>query len=294
MTHEHVGSRTSRAIFIAFVVNLGLALVELIFGSLFHSSAIIADAIHDLGDALAIGLSYYFENYSQKSSDHEYTLGYLRFSLLGAMLTSLILIGGSLAIIIENVGKLFAPQPVNEQGMLILGIIAIIVNSLASKVLHKEHSEQESMLSLHFLEDILGWLAVIVVSVVLRFTDWYFLDPLLSLVIAVFILIKALPRFLKHLHVFLEKRPASLAIAPLKEEMLAIPGLVAVNQLNIWSIDGHHHVAMTHIQVAAGCDEALVRDQVHHLFQQHQIIESAVECDQSSFEHSHHCQDVKK
>ena len=280
---------SSRPIFIAFISNLGFAIVELLFGTLFNSSAIVADSVHDLGDALAIGLSYYFERFSRRESDGNYTLGYLRFSLLGAMLTSVILIVGSLFVLIENVGKLFNPQPVNYDGMLVLGILAVIVNVLASRVLDGEHSEQESILSLHFLEDTLGWLAVIVVYIILRFTDLYFLDPLLSLVIAVFILYKALPKFISNLQIFLEKRPASLAIEPLKREMMTIDGLKAINQLNVWSIDGRHHIAMVHIECQKGTDMDLVRDQIHHIFQAHNIIESALECDRSSFEHHHHC-----
>lgn len=117
---------SSRSIFVAFIANLGFAVVELLFGTLFNSSAIVADSVHDLGDALAIGLSYYFERFSKRESDGNYTLGYLRFSLLGAMLTSVILIVGSLFVLIENVSKLLDPQPINYNGMFFLGIVAEI------------------------------------------------------------------------------------------------------------------------------------------------------------------------
>ncbi|MFS1663370.1 cation diffusion facilitator family transporter [Streptococcus sp. zg-JUN1979] len=292
--HHHPRLDSTKPIFIAFISNLAFSIVELIFGTMFNSSAIVADSVHDFGDALAIGLSYYFERFSKKESDGDYTLGYLRFSLLGAMLTSVILILGSLFVVVDNIGKLAHPEPVNYNGMLILGIVAIIVNSLASRVLDGEHSEQESILSLHFLEDTLGWFAVIVVSIILRFTDWYILDPLLSLAIAIFILYKALPKFVTNLQVFLEKRPESLAIEPLKQELLAIDGLKRINQLNVWSIDGRHHIAMVHIQCDEKAEVDLIRDQVHHLLETHQIIESAVECDRSRFEHRHHCHQTKK
>lgn len=286
--HIHTPS-SSRPIFISFIANLGFSIVEFIGGLLFHSSAILADAVHDLGDALAIGLSYYFEKLSGRDKDSQYTLGYLRFSLLGAMLTSVILIMGSVLILFENIPKIFQPEPVNHQGMFILGIVAILVNLLASRVLHGEHSEQESILSLHFLEDTLGWVAVLVVSVILQFRDWYFLDPLLSVVIAIFILSKALPKFVRNLTVFLEKRPASLNLMDLEAQLLTIDGLEKINQLNVWSIDGHHHIAMLHVKVSEGYSTDLVRDQVHHLLKEHDVIESAVECDRSDFEHQHHC-----
>ena len=189
--------KSEKRMLIAFWLNLSFALLEAVFGFIFRSSAVMADAVHDLGDALAIGLSAFLEKISKKKGDKKYSLGYKRFSLLGAILTGSILILGSFWIFLENVPRLWTPEEVNYQGMLILGLVAIAVNLLASRLVHHGHSHNESMLSLHFLEDILGWLAVILVSIVLHFTDWYFLDPLLSLCIASYILSQALPTFWK-------------------------------------------------------------------------------------------------
>ena len=161
-------------------------------------AAVLADSVHDLGDAIAIGISAFLETISNREEDNQYTLGYKRFSLLGALVTAIILMTGSVLVVLENVTKILNPQPVNDEGILWLGIIAITINVLASLVVSKGKTKNESILSLHFLEDTLGWLAVILMAIVLRFTDWYILDPLLSLVISFFILSKALPRFLEH------------------------------------------------------------------------------------------------
>lgn len=288
--HHNHRHQSSGAVLIAFLANLGFAILELIFGILFNSSAILADSLHDTGDALAIGLAYYFERYSKKDQDRDYTLGYLRFSLLGAVLTASILIGGSLLIIWQNVPKIFAPEEVNHEGMLVLGVIAILVNLLASRVLHGERSEQEAILSLHFLEDTLGWLAVILVAVILRFRDWYFLDPLLSVLIALFILWSALPKFVKNLQVFLEKRPASLDPVQLEAQLLEIEGLKAIYQFNVWSLDGHNHLAMMHIQVADGADAAAIKAQIHTALRAKSVIQSAIELDASGVAHDQDCQ----
>ena len=176
------------AVWLAFFLNLSFSIVEFIAGGIFVSSAVLADSVHDLGDALAIGLSAFLETISNREEDSRYTLGYKRFSLLGALVTAVILMTGSGMVILENVSKLFHPQPVNDEGLLWLGIIAISVNLLASLVIRKGQTKNESILSLHFLEDTLGWLAVILMAIVLRFTDWYILDPLLSLAISFFIL----------------------------------------------------------------------------------------------------------
>ncbi|MFC3931370.1 cation diffusion facilitator family transporter [Streptococcus dentapri] len=285
--HNLTGQSTGR-IFIAFLSNFVFAIIEMIFGGIFNSSAILADSVHDFGDALAIGLSYYFERLSKRRSDYKYTLGYWRFSLLGALLTAVILIMGSVLVLFENVQKLMKPEPVNYNGMLVLGLIAIAVNIVASYVLNSKESEHESILSLHFLEDILGWLAVIVVSLVLRFTNWYILDPLLSIAISLFILSQALPKFMKNIVVFLEHAPTNYNIQKLESEILDLEWVQAINQFNLWSLDGRQNIAMIHVLVSPDCDEALLKDRVHHLFHTYDIVESAVECDHSTFQHLHH------
>lgn len=239
--------KSSRNMTIAFLLNFSFAIIEFIFGLLFHSSAVLADAIHDTGDALAIGLSTLFEKISTKKEDRNYTLGYKRYSLLGALLTSVILLIGSTLVIVENVPKLFAPERVNYDGMLILGIVAIVVNTAASRVVSHGHSHNESILSLHFLEDILGWLAIILVSLILRFTDWYFLDPLLSLVIAGFILSKALPKFWENIQIFLDHVPSDVDLSQLYQEIAVLENVRAITQLNVWTTDGLEKYAMLHI-----------------------------------------------
>nr|WP_288930737.1 cation diffusion facilitator family transporter [uncultured Streptococcus sp.] len=239
--------KSSRNMTIAFLLNFSFAIIEFIFGLLFHSSAVLADAIHDTGDALAIGLSTLFEKISTRKEDRNYTLGYKRYSLLGALLTSVILLVGSTLVIVENVPKLFAPEKVNYDGMLVLGIVAIAVNTAASRVVSHGHSHNESILSLHFLEDILGWLAVVGVSIILRFTDWYFLDPLLSLIIAGFILSKALPKFWENIQIFLDHVPSDVDLSQLYQEIAALENVRAITQLNVWTTDGLEKYAMLHI-----------------------------------------------
>ncbi|MBC6976640.1 cation transporter [Streptococcus cristatus] len=239
--------KSSRNMTIAFLLNFSFAIIEFIFGLLFHSSAVLADAIHDTGDALAIGLSTLFEKISTRKEDREYTLGYKRYSLLGALLTSVILLVGSTLVIVENIPKLFAPEKVNYDGMLVLGIVALVVNTAASRVVSHGRSHNESILSLHFLEDILGWIAVIVVSLILRFTDWYFLDPLLSLIIAGFILSKALPKFWENIQIFLDHVPSDVDLSQLYREIAALENVRAITQLNVWTTDGLEKYAMLHI-----------------------------------------------
>ena len=234
-------------VWIAFFLNLSYAIVEFIAGGVFGSSAVLADSVHDFGDAVAIGISAFLESISNRKEDSHYTLGYKRFSLLGAMVTAVILMTGSGMVILENMVKLFHPQPVNEEGLLWLGIIAISVNVLASLVIRKGQTKNESILSLHFLEDTLGWVAVILMAIVLRFTDWYILDPLLSLAISFFILSKALPRFWSTLKIFLDAVPEGVDIQKIKTDLAELDHVASINQLNLWTMDGLEKNAIVHV-----------------------------------------------
>ncbi|KJQ74487.1 cation efflux system protein [Streptococcus mitis] len=235
------------AVWVAFFLNLTYAIVEFIAGGVFGSSAVLADSVHDLGDAIAIGISAFLESISNREEDSHYTLGYKRFSLLGAMVTAVILMTGSVLVILENIAKIFHPQSVNDEGILWLGIIAITINVLASLVIRKGQTKNESILSLHFLEDTLGWVAVILMAIVLRFTDWYILDPLLSLAISFFILSKALPRFWSTLKIFLDAVPEGVDIQKIKTDLAELDHVASINQLNLWTMDGLEKNAIVHI-----------------------------------------------
>ena len=250
------------AVWLVFLLNSVFAMIEFISGGIFHSSAVLADAVHDTGDTLAIGLSALLESISNREEDSRYTLGYKRFSLLGALVTAVILMTGSMMVLLENISKLFHPQVVNSQGMLWIGVIAIVINVIASLIVEKGKTKNESILSLHFLEDTLGWLAVILMAIILRFTDWYILDPLLSLAISLFILSKAIPRFWSTIKIFLDAVPEGVDIQKIKSDLEQLDHVSSVNQLNLWTMDGLEknaiiHVCLEHVKHMEVCKESI-------------------------------------
>ena len=275
-------------VWLAFFLNLTYAIVEFIAGGVFGSSAVLADSVHDLGDAIAIGISAFLESISNREEDSHYTLGYKRFSLLGAMITAVILMTGSVLVILENIAKIFHPQPVNDEGILWLGIIAITINLLASLVVGKGKTKNESILSLHFLEDTLGWVAVILMAIVLRFTDWYILDPLLSLVISFFILTKATPRFWSALKIFLEAVPEGVEAGNLEKDLEALTNVKSVNQLSIWSMDGLENNAIIHICIKDWEKIMETKEAVRQFLEERGVQNITIEVDSSQINHSQH------
>ena len=284
--------KTKHAVWLAFFLNLGYAIVEFIAGGIFGSSAVLADSVHDLGDAIAIGISAFLESISNREEDSHYTLGYKRFSLLGAMVTAVILMTGSVLVILENITKLVHPQPVNDEGILWLGIIAVSINVLASLVIRKGQTKNESILSLHFLEDTLGWVAVILMAIVLRFTDWYILDPLLSLAISIFILSKAIPRFWSTLRIFLDAVPEGVAIKQVKNDLEQLDNVASINQLNLWTMDGLEKNAIVHVCLEWIEDMEASKTAIRHYLKDIGFHNITIEVDSDQDSHACHKRDI--
>ena len=197
--------KTDKNILVAFLLNLSFSLFELIGGILTNSVAILSDAIHDFGDATSIGISYFLERKSHKAVDDTHTYGYLRYSVLGSLITTIILILGSGIMIKESVDRLFHPAPVNYNGMLVLAIIGLTVNFIAALVTRKGDSLNQKSVNLHMLEDVLGWAVVLIGAIIMRFTNIEILDSLMSVAVAIFILFSAIQTLVEIGNLFLEK-----------------------------------------------------------------------------------------
>ena len=285
---------SKRAVWLSFFLNLSYAIVEFIAGGVFGSSAVLADSVHDLGDAVAIGVSAVLETISNREEDSQYTLGYKRFSLLGALITAVILMTGSVFVILENTTKLFNPQPVNDEGILWLGIIAVTINVLASLVVRKGKTKNESILSLHFLEDTLGWVAVILMAIILRFTDWYILDPLLSLVISFFILSKAIPRFWSTLKIFLDAVPEGVDIEQVRSDLEQLEYVASVNQLNLWTMDGLEKNAIVHVCLEQVKHMEVCKESIRDLLKERGFQNVTIEVDADLETHQSHKRKIEE
>ena len=205
--HSHHHHHGDRNIGIAFFLNLVFTIIEIGGGLLTNSVAILSDALHDLGDSLSLGMAWYFQRLSGKGRDQKYSYGYRRFSLLGALINALILTVGSVYIIIEAVSRLQHPEPAHAFGMIWLAVLGVMVNGAAVLQLKKGISINEEMISLHLLEDVLGWVAVLIGALIMYRFDLPIIDPILSLGIAIFVLYNAFKGLKKTLFIILQAVP---------------------------------------------------------------------------------------
>ena len=217
-------------------------------GGLFTNSvAILSDSIHDLGDAISIGISYFLEKKSKQKADKLYTYGYIRYSVLGGVITTTILLIGSILVIINAVKRLISPVDVNYSGMIIFAVVGVVLNFLAAYVTKDGDSINQKSVNLHMLEDVLGWIVVLIGAIIMNFTDIKIIDPIMSIGVAIFILINALKNLKKVLDLFLEKTPEDINIDELKEHLLKINDVEDIHHIHVWSIDGFNNYATMHI-----------------------------------------------
>lgn len=276
--------KTEKNILIAFLLNLLFSAVEFMGGIITGSVAILSDSIHDLGDALSIGFSFFLEKKSKKEPDEKYTYGYLRYSVLGSVITTVILLFGSLAVIYNAVLRIISPAEINYNGMIVFAIIGATVNFIAAYFTKEGDSLNQKAVNLHMLEDVLGWVVVLVGAVIMRFTDISLIDPLMSIGVALFILINAVKNLKEVLDIFLEKTPDGVDINELKEHLTEIDGVLDVHHIHLRSIDGYNNYITLHV-VTKG-DGHKIKHKIREELSEHGISHATIELE-DEHEHCH-------
>lgn len=267
--------KSDKRILLAFILNLTFSIFEFIGGALTNSVAIISDSVHDLGDSLSLGISYFLERKSKKKPDEKYTYGYIRYSVLGSVITTTILITGSIFVIYNAFDRLFHPVDINYDGMVLFAIFGVIVNFLAVYFTRRGNSLNQKSVNLHMLEDVLGWIIVLIGSIIIKFTGITWIDSLLSIIVAIYIFIHSIKNLKSILNIFLEKTPDNIDILKIKNDLLKNTDISDVHHIHIWSMDGYSNYATMHI--VTDNDNFKVKKQVREKLKEYKICHVTIE-----------------
>lgn len=267
--------KTEKNIMIAFLLNLAFSVFEFVGGMLTGSVAIASDAVHDLGDAAGIGLSWFFERKSKNQPDETYTYGYARYSVIGSVITTLILLFGSVMVIYNAVNRLIRPAPIHYDGMIVFALVGVCVNLGAAFVTREGDSLNQKAVNLHMLEDVFGWAVVLVGAVVMRFTDFARIDPIMSIGVSTFILVNAVQNLKEGIDLFLEKTPCGIEVGEIREHIAAIDGVLDVHHIHIWSMDGQNNYATMHI--VTNSEPHQIKEQIREELREHGIGHATLE-----------------
>lgn len=238
--------KTEKNILVAFILNITFSILEFVGGIFTGSIAIVSDAVHDMIDAISILISFILEKVSKKKANDNYTYGYIRYSVLGALITTVMLICGSVFVIYESVKRIINPVTINYNGMIVFAVFGVIINFLAAYFTREGDSLNQKSVNLHMLEDVLGWVIVLIGSILMKFTNISLIDSIMSILVALFILYGTIGNMKKINDLFLLKAPKSIKFGEIKEHVLSIEGVKNIHHYHIWSIDGVNSFASLH------------------------------------------------
>jgi len=279
--------------FWAFIINAVFTIIEFIGGVLFNSTAILADAVHDLGDTIALGSTILIEKRSYKKRDHKFTFGYRRLSVLSGLINGIILISGSIIMSTRAIGRILEPQAVNSVGMFWLAILGVLFNGFA--VLSMKNSHQginARALYLHLLEDALGWVAVLLGAIAIYLFDLPIIDPILSLGLSIYIAYNAIKLLIPVYHILMESTPANLDLERLEKLITSTAGLIEMHDVHTWSLDGEYHILSAHIIVErtlSNSEIIAIKKELIHICKESQIFHTTFEIEREGDECFSNC-----
>lgn len=266
--HDHDHSHGSdgdalKRIRFAFVLNFMFAIIELIGGAITGSFAIIADAIHDLGDSASLALALFMQKKSQGGPSENLAYGYLRYSVVSAIITGIVIISGSFVVLIEAIQRLITPDDLpNAIGMMGLALVGILVNGISAFRLAHGHSHNEKILSWHLIEDLLGWIVVLMGAIFIYFFQIVWLDPLLAIFISIFVSWNVIKNLREPFRIILQYVPGEEDLSALKKHLSSVDGISAIVEVQAWTLDGYQHVLTTRLVVKPGYSTDAVRENV--------------------------------
>lgn len=277
MAHNHNHSEGVSNVTLAFLLNFGFSILELVGGIITGSTAILSDAVHDFGDSIALALSFVFEKVGKRGANEKYTYGYKRISLIGAFINIIVLSVGTIFVFSEALQSLVNPMPVKAEGMLLLSFIGIAINGASVFRMKGSKKILDKTVMMHLMEDLLGWIAVLVVSIVIYFTNWYILDPILSLGICIIIGRNIYVNLKTAILIIMQRVPDENLYEEIKEHLMQMNEIEKIEKLNMWTMDGEMHVVTASIKTLENTDKNDVLNKVKEMLNNQGINESTIE-----------------
>ena len=288
--HHHGGSKNIK---VALLLNLSFTVIEIIGGILSNSLAVLSDAVHDLGDSLALGMSYYAEKKSgQQMNNQNYTFGLRRLPLITAALNAFILLGGSIWVVLNAARRLQEPEPVEASWMIGLAVLGVAVNGMAVLRLKGNKGVNSRVVALHLMEDALGWVAVLIGAIVIYFTGYYIIDPILSLLIAAYIFVGAFRNLREVYYLMVQRSPSEVEVPQIRQELETLEGVRQITDLHIWSLEGTHHILSLHALVPPDLSpegQHALKTSMRGIISKHGEFHSTIELDYNEHECGDHC-----
>lgn len=278
-THHHHKKAGQNLAFV-FFMNLAFNIIVVIGALSTNSMAILSDFIHDLSDTISIALAWFLERVAQKDVSDNYSYGYQRFSILGAVIISVFVILMAFVILLEAIPRLFSPEGVDAGGMFVVAIIGIIFKSISVYRLHRGETFNERAILFHQLGDVFEWIAILILSLVLMFWDGApYLDPFVSIGIALWLIFNLGRNLVKSVQVLLQKTPDNFDVEEFKRTISEIDGVNAIDDFHIWSLDGIDSVMTLKVDVDFNHNVEEIKNEIYDISKKYHVVDITIELD---------------
>lgn len=270
--HEHhhnhdVNAKTIVYLIWSFVINILLSIAELIAGIIGGSVALIGDALHNTSDALSILIAVMAYKIGLKKSDKRFTFGFKRAEIIGTFVNLILLFISAFYLFAEGLSRIISPQDINGKLIIYISILALVIDTLTAKLSHHEahHNANMKMLFLHNLADAFGSVGVIISGVCVIYLDWHFIDGIIALMIAAYMLFHSIVAFPKVVKILMNATPDNIDIDKIRKHLLKIKNISDVHHIHVWNIDEHHislecHIVSEDINVVTKVKEVLAKN----------------------------------
>ena len=278
-THHHHKKAGQNLAFV-FFMNLVFNIIVIVAGLATNSMAILADCIHDVSDTISIAVAWIMEKVAQKDSSDKYSYGYQRFSILGAVIISIFVIIMALVILNEAIPRSFAPEEVDAGGMLLIAVAGLIFKSISVYRLHRGETFNEKAILFHQLGDIFEWLAILILGIVLMFWEGAsYLDPFVSIGIALWLIFNLGRNLYKSVCVLLQKTPDFFDVDEFKTGVLNIPDVNAIDDFHVWSLDGIDSVLTLKVAIDNWQSQEEIKKEIYDVASKYHIVDITIEFD---------------
>lgn len=249
--HDHDPATGNKRLGISIGLNLAITLAEVVGGLLSGSLALLSDAMHNLNDTASLGVSYLARRLGKRPPDPERSYGYRRAEILGAFVNLIVLVVIGLVLIKEAITRYLTPRDVNAPIMLAVAVIGLLANIATAFLLHRDAQNSLNLRSafLHITVDAISSVAVIAGGVAILWTGAHWIDPLLTLLIAGYIISQSIGMLRETGHILMEGTPTQLRIPEVRDRMMRMDAVQDVHHLHLWSLDEHTVLLDAHVAV---------------------------------------------
>ena len=281
-SHSHVITDTSR-LTKAFLWGIGLnvmyVVVETVFGFLYNSMGLLSDAGHNLSDVAALVLSLIAIRLAMKKTDSHFTYGYKKSTILISLLNAIILFVAVGFIVVESVEKIITPQAVDGLGVALIAGIGVIVNGATMLFFRKDQEGDLNVKGayLHMLADALVSVGVVVSGIIIHFTNWYIIDPIVGLIVAVVIILSAWELLRESLRLAIDAVPAGISVDEIREALMENPEVTDVHHIHIWAVSTTENALTAHIKVKDILKEEDIKKSLKSILAKYNIPHSTLE-----------------